>query len=116
MHRALAVRRSQLNEHADALHEERVPWQISFFNARAELLALPASATTNVCFRGPILERLGQGALAHAAETLMDYVGRGGLQLHHSGAPWARATVVSEAEAHACRSRSRPSDETLQRS
>ena len=84
----------------DALHEERAPWQISFFDAQAELLALPDSATTHIRFRGPVLERLGSDELAHAAETLKDYVGHGGLQLRHSGSPWARATVVSEAEAH----------------
>ena len=103
VHRNLVQRRNQLNEHAAALHEERAPWQISFFAAQAELLALPGSATTDIRFRGPVLERLGADELAHATETLMDYVGRGGLQLRYSGSPWARATVVSEEEAHTCR-------------
>ena len=35
VHRILVQRRNQLNEHADALHEERAPWQISFFAAQA---------------------------------------------------------------------------------
>jgi very-short-patch-repair endonuclease/DNA polymerase III delta prime subunit len=103
LHRTLVQRRNQLNEHAVALHEERAPWQISFFDAQAELLALPDSVTTHIRFRGPVLERLGSDELAYAAETLKDYVGHGGLQLRHSGSPWARATVVSEAEAHQCR-------------
>ena len=102
LHRILAQRRNQLNEHADALHEKRAPWQISFFDAQAELLALSGSATTDIRFRGPALERLGADELAHATETLKAYVGRGGLQLRHAGSPWARATVVSEAEAHNC--------------
>ena len=103
LHRTLVQRRNQLNEHAVALHEERAPWQISFFDAQAELLARPDSVTTHIRFRGPVLERLGSDELAHAAETLKDYVGHGGLQLRHSGSPWAQATVVSEAEAHQCR-------------
>jgi very-short-patch-repair endonuclease len=102
VHQILVQRRNQLNEHAQALHEERAPWQISFFDARAQLLALPGSAATDIRFRGPLLERLGETELAQATETLMDYVGRGGLQLRHSGSPWARATVISQDEAHWC--------------
>ena len=100
LHRTLVQRRDQLNEHADALHKERAPWQISFFKAQAELLGIPGSAKTAIRFRGPALEGLGADQLSHATETLKAYVGRGGLQLRHSGSPWARATVVSEVEAH----------------
>ena len=103
LHRTLVQRRDQLNEHADALHEERVPWQISFFEAQAELLGSPGSAKTDIRFRGPALDRFGADELAYATETLKAYVGRGGPQLRHSGSPWARTTVVSEEEANKCR-------------
>jgi hypothetical protein len=103
LHRILVRRRNQLNDYADALHEQRAPWQISFFEARAELPALSGSARTDIRFRGSVLESLGAEGLANATEVLKDYVGLGGLQLRYSGSPWARATVVSEAEARECR-------------
>jgi very-short-patch-repair endonuclease len=96
LHRILARRREQLNEHSEALHRERAPWQISFFEAQAQLLELPESAASAIRFRGQILENLGERELAHAVEILQAYVGSGGLQLRHSDSPWARATVVSE--------------------
>jgi very-short-patch-repair endonuclease/DNA polymerase III delta prime subunit len=99
LHRVLAQRREQLNEHAKALHEERAPWGISFFDAHAQLLDLPESVTSQVRFRGPTLEGFGEEELARATETLQTYVGLGGLQLRHSGSPWAQTTVVSEDEA-----------------
>ena len=99
LHRTLVQRREQLNEHAKALHEERAPWGVSFFEAHAQLLALPESASSEIRFRGPVLEGLGESELAHSAEILQAYVGRGGLQLRHSSSPWAKATVVSEEEA-----------------
>lgn len=101
LHRTLEQRRRQLNEHADALHMPRPPWQVSFFEAQAELLALSPSARTDFRLRGPDLERLGAAELAHATELLMDYAGSGGLLFRHSDSPWARATVVSQAEAQA---------------
>src|SRR6185437_9861916 len=57
----------------------------------------------DIRFRGPALDRLGADELDHATETLKAYVSLGGLQLRHSGSPWARTTVVSEEEAHKCR-------------
>ena len=99
LHRMLADRRAQLNEYARALHEERAPWGMSFFDAHVELLGLPESARTEVRFRGEELERLGEAELAHSVDLLQSYVGRGGLQLRDSDSPWALATVVSEEEA-----------------
>jgi very-short-patch-repair endonuclease len=99
LHRILVQRRTQLNEHAEALHDERTPWQISYFEAQAQLLALPETARTKVRLRGPVLEGLGEEVLAHATEALQAYIGGGGLRLRHSDSPWARATVVSEEEA-----------------
>ncbi|MEX2447245.1 MAG: AAA domain-containing protein [Solirubrobacterales bacterium] len=104
LHRTLEQRRSQLNQHAHALHVKRPPWQVSFFDAQAELLRFPGSACTDFRLRGSDLERFGERELAHATETLMDYVGHGGLQFRHSDSPWARATMISEAEAQACQS------------
>lgn len=103
LHRTLAQRRGQLNEHATALHEKRAPWEISFFEANVQLLGLPESAQSSVRFRGPVLEGMGEAQLAQVVEALQDYVSRGGLVLRHSDSPWAKATVVSEEEANARR-------------
>jgi very-short-patch-repair endonuclease/DNA polymerase III delta prime subunit len=99
LHRTLVQRREQLTEHSKALHEARAPWGLSFFQVHSQLLSLPESARNEVRFRGPTLEGLGGRELAHSSEVLRDYVGRGGLQLRHSGSYWAKATVVSEDEA-----------------
>lgn len=103
LHRRLVQRRKKLNQHVDALHQPREPWGLSFFDAQCRLMALPDSASTEIRFRGPDLEALGEDELADATEDLQSYVGLGGLQLAHSGSPWAKATVVSEEEAQAQR-------------
>jgi very-short-patch-repair endonuclease len=99
LHRILVQRRTQLNEHAEALHAERAPWQVSYFEVQSRLLELPSAAVTDIRFRGPVLEGLGEAELAQSIEDLQAYVGGGGLQLRHSDSPWARATVVSVQEA-----------------
>lgn len=103
LHEALAQRRGQLNEHPEALHGPREPWGLSFFEANLRLRGLSAAARSDVRFRGPTLEALSAEEMAQVAETLKEFVGRGGLTLRHSDSPWAQATIVSEEEAAACR-------------
>ena len=101
----LVQRRDQLNEHAVALHEERAPWQISFFDAQAELLGLPDSVTNRHSLsRSGARASSARTQLAHAAEDLE------GLR-RPRGPPTAPLRIavgagrrsVSEAEAHQCR-------------
>ncbi|TMK99485.1 MAG: DUF4011 domain-containing protein [Actinobacteria bacterium] len=98
LHRRLVSRRDRLTEHSVALHEPRAPWEISFFEAHAELLAMP-NASSETRFRGADLNAVGARELAQATEALQAYVGLGGLQLRRSGSPWAAAKVVSQDEA-----------------
>ncbi len=103
LHRSLAQRRQDLNQHSEALHEQRSPWGISFFEANQRLMGIPGSRSSTIRFRGPTLEGLNGETVNRVRETLQDFVGRGGLTLRHSGSPWALATIVSEEDAAAWR-------------
>ena len=105
VHHRLEQKRSQLTERVGALHDQRPPWGISFFEVQSRLLELPPEAQTEMRFRGQDLERLGDGVIGSALQDLDAYVGLGGLGLSRSGSGWARATVVSSNEATALQQR-----------
>lgn len=108
LHRVLVQRREKLNEHVEALHEERQPWKLSFFEAQSRLLDLPGAAETEIRFRGPVLESLGEEELAQATQDFQAYVGLGGLQLTHSGSPWARGRSFPRLRPRPGKAKSRP--------
>lgn len=99
-HRQLAQRRDELNAHDAALHDRRKPWNLSLFDAQAELIAIGDEPATDVRFRGPALQRLDADTLDQAADDLHGYVGRGGLRIASDpGSPWARARLESPEQA-----------------
>src|SRR5262249_3493361 len=73
--RRLSKRRKELNARVDALHRQREPWEISFFDAQAELLGLPRRSATDVQFRGSKLEGLTTDVITQLSEDLEAYVG-----------------------------------------
>ena len=99
LHRALEARREELNSRVDALHQHRLPWGLSVYDAQGRLLELENSVDTKVRFRGAALDELGEDAYRQAREDLRTYVGLGGLTLKRSGSLWAAAEVVSSDEA-----------------
>jgi very-short-patch-repair endonuclease len=98
-HRLLETRRDQLNGRVEALHSQRRPWDLSYFDAQAQTLGFDAAVGTQVRFRGTALQALGADAYRDAKEALRSYAGLGGLTLASSGSPWASATVVSSEQA-----------------
>lgn len=103
-HRTLEARRHELNQRADALHEPREPWRVSFFDAQASALDLQAENQTQVRFRGPAFLALGADAREGARDQLRSYAGLGGFTLTDSKSLWVRATVVSSEGAQAAQS------------
>jgi very-short-patch-repair endonuclease len=101
VHRQLEQRRSQLTERVEAVHAERPPWGLSFFDVQCQLVALPEEAKTSIRFRGEALDKLGGETIAQATDDLDAYVGLGGLSLSRSQSPWAKTQVVSSEEAQA---------------
>jgi very-short-patch-repair endonuclease len=97
-HRKLEKRRSELNDYVRALHEERMPWGISLYELRAELLALNGFES-EVRLDGDILARLDREAVGILEENLSEYARLDGFTLSSSGKPWAKANVVSAEEA-----------------
>jgi very-short-patch-repair endonuclease len=98
--RLLQARRDELNEHVEALHMVRDPWQLSYFQAQSRLLGLDPTAATVVRFRGIALSSLDEQAMEAAADHLRVYAGLGGLTLSSSGSPWAKAEVTSAKQAN----------------
>jgi very-short-patch-repair endonuclease len=105
VHRKLEQRRSQLSSHVTALHAQRSPWDVSFYEVLCRLMALPPEASSEIRFRGQGLERLSGPVVEKAHEDLNAYIGLGGPGLARSESPWAQATVVSSEEAVALQSR-----------
>ena len=101
IHRQLQQRRTELTERVEALHQQREPWGLSFFEVQYMLIGLPKEARTALRLRGEILGRLGRDPIAEAEQQLDAYVGLGGLGLRRSDSPWAKTTVVSSTEAQA---------------
>ena len=85
LHKKVASRRSTLTERVSALHDSRPPWDLSFFEVQARLLAIPEEVKTELRFRGADLERLSASAIEKAEEDLQAYIGLGGLTLSRSG-------------------------------
>lgn len=98
-HRLVETRRAELNTRTEALHCERAPWGLSFFDAQARLLALDPTARTEVRFRAPALTSLGKPVYDQARDDLRAYAGLGGFAVVTSGSPWAHANVTSAEQA-----------------
>jgi len=97
-HRKLEKRRDELNDYVRALHEERMPWGISLYELRAELLALNAFES-EVRFGGDVLARLDRETVELLEEDFSQYARLDGFTLSSSGKPWSKANVVSAEEA-----------------
>ncbi|HEX3721293.1 MAG TPA: DUF4011 domain-containing protein, partial [Nitrolancea sp.] len=91
--------RKRLNEHAAALHAKRDPWDISVFEARAELLGLPDAARSDIRFRGNQLQQLDAETYSTVSNELGRYAGLGGFSVAESESPWAGVTIRSADEA-----------------
>ncbi|HEY8844355.1 MAG TPA: AAA domain-containing protein [Gaiellaceae bacterium] len=96
--RKLEKRRDELNEYVRALHEERMPWGITLYELRSQLLAL-RGFESELRVGGEVLARLDRKAVPAVEEDLAEYARLDGFSLASSGRPWSQATVASAEEA-----------------
>src|SRR5262249_40441100 len=85
--------RTRLNDTAHALHATRDPWNVSIYEARARLDAMPATATSALRFRGDQIRALTWPAYDAATANLRGWLELGGLTVNRS--PWAAAPLDS---------------------
>jgi len=96
-HRRLQKRRDELNTYVRALHEERMPWGITLYDLRAQMLA-QAPFEAELRFYDEVLARLDRAAIGVLEEDLAQYARLGGFTLPSSDKPWRKANVVSAEE------------------
>jgi hypothetical protein len=98
LHRKLADRRRQIDEHAAAMNEIREPWRVSFFDAQAEFETIPEPLRSATRVRGEALIALSGEAKDRARDGFRE-IARIRRVLH---APWVGANIPSrEAAQHA---------------
>ncbi len=99
--------RQRLDDHVQALHEQREPWGSSAYDAQlalAELTARRPAPRSRVRVRGEDLHRLDQEGLAEIGDRLREAAELGVFQSSPDDDPWfgARLATTEEAdEAHA---------------
>jgi len=91
--RRLMQRRTQLNENAGALHEERTPWGVSFYEVLAELVGRRDEGPYRTRLSPAVLDRLHGDELARALSNLDAYEQLGGFGIGTSAAPWSRSSI-----------------------
>ncbi|MFV2197722.1 AAA domain-containing protein [Nocardiopsis sp. LOL_012] len=97
VHHALEQRREALSRHTRTMHEPRVPWRVSVFQAQAALLGLAGHAS-ELRFPLPVLEGLTARTAEAAREALREYVDRGGVRAD-AVSEWARADLPRGSDA-----------------
>lgn len=94
----LEASRTAVLEHDSALHDPRMPWGVTVFDAQAELTGL-ASAATPVRFRGDTLRALDERAVDALRGRLQRFVALGGTSTTLPSRPWASSLVRSDDDA-----------------
>lgn len=89
-------RRQRLNQHAQRLHQQRAPADLSVFEIEAQLLtaAMRAAPALKTRFRGAALMRLNNAAIAEAKDALREAAAMGPLFLGTLQSPWLTATYT----------------------
>ncbi|GAA2363303.1 hypothetical protein GCM10010170_060080 [Dactylosporangium salmoneum] len=103
LHETLTVRRAALNDHDEAMHLPREPWDVSVFQAQTEMIRLSGAVVpmTEVRLRGPVLTALDAATARRVREQLRDYATLGGFALDGLQSGWVGAAVHSPADAEA---------------
>lgn len=94
-HRRLDRRRTELNRYAAALHDKRMPWNLSVYEIQAELVRLGRDTRYTTRFHGAALDKLHGESAEQAAADLDECVSLGGFTLGSSASPWSRSSVTS---------------------
>ena len=101
LHRKLTSRRTTINRFDVAVHKSREPWNVSIFDAQADLIGIADELHTDFKFRGDLLESLTREVMDRATDEIRQLAGLGGFSLGKSSTdPWSGAfigqTVSSE--------------------
>jgi very-short-patch-repair endonuclease len=98
VHLSLTHSRDVLNNHADAVHETRLPWGVSLWQVQDRLSDLPARACGNMAFHGADLLRLDADTVRQARDALQEWADLAE-PLRDGRSLWAHATVTTEGDA-----------------
>lgn len=105
LHQSLQAARAELSGYAEALHQVREPWKLSYFQVQSRLLGLEASGTPSAGELQPAL-LFSSGDLADLDEDTAQTVRRDlrdwadlSEPLFLGRSPWARARVTTDDEA-----------------
>jgi very-short-patch-repair endonuclease len=103
LHARLSTERGKLSAHADALHVERDPWEVSAFDAQCELIDLlnvyGDAVTCDSVLRGSELAALTPEVRRRLCDELREFTDLGGLELTKDSSPWVGANIRSREQA-----------------
>lgn len=97
VHQQLFDRRQQLIAYKNALHEEREPWGVSAYQARAILLELSGTEVPQTRIRQ--LRVFTKEARKQIVEALWAFVANDGFRVLRGSSPWAEAHIRTEEDA-----------------
>jgi len=101
LHESLAASRAALDGHQHALHDKRVPWGVSVFEAQTVLIGLAPllRPMTPVRLRGDVLTALDGGTARRVRQELREYATLGGFILTGRESGWIGAQIRTAEEA-----------------
>ncbi|MCY4134432.1 MAG: AAA domain-containing protein [bacterium] len=101
LHRQLQEARDELTGHSEALHQEREPWGVSYFEVLTRLLSLKESESAGdnrpqppIQFSPPALAELDEATALQVCRDLKDWADLSE-PLRSGRSPWAGAQVVT---------------------
>jgi hypothetical protein len=98
----LRMSRDVLRDHVAALHEHRMPWDVTLYDAQcaiAELSSRNPAPASRVRIKGTVLARLTRERLAEVAVELTKAAQAGAWSTGDVGDPWYGARILSDADA-----------------
>lgn len=93
LHRQLAQRRHQLNEHRSLLHQPHPPWNVTIFEAQAGFLGVPERSRSAVRLHGDVLIALGGEVAERVRDDLRRYANLSGFAMTPDDTPWSDARI-----------------------
>ena len=95
VHERLEEHRNALNANDDALHEPRSPWNLSVFEMRERLLAIPESAQTEFSLAIEKARLLNIESFRQLASEVQEWVDLGAHELAEKHPDWSHSTVTT---------------------
>ena len=99
LHRRLQACRNSLIENNAALHTPRAPWNLSVFDLRERLLAIPECAHTKLRISTKAAQAIDTEGFERLARGTEEWVGLGGHELAEKHSEWWRSSITTPEEA-----------------